>query len=115
MTDDLETTCAALKAPTIELMSATMLAQGNPGALVRVQAAVEGVRAVLAFDDDFTADCPLEGRAVAPDLSQGSATTCVVLTAPAGAEPSLVVFDNFSMGGRYGRSQAEASWVVDAS
>lgn len=69
----------------------------------------------LAFDDDFTADCPLEGRAVAPDLSQGSATTCVVLTAPAGAEPSLVVFDNFSMGGRYGRSQAEASWVVDAS
>jgi hypothetical protein len=69
----------------------------------------------LAFDDDFVADCPLHGRSVAPELSQGSATTCVVLTAPAGAEPRLVVFDNFSTSGRYSRSQGEASWVVDAS
>jgi hypothetical protein len=73
MTDDLETTCAALKAPTIELMSATMLAQGNPGALVRVQAAVEGVRAVLASAPSTTSSPAFDAWAASISASTAGA------------------------------------------
>jgi hypothetical protein len=79
---------------------------------------VKGERLAGALDLDagFTESCPLFDMALTPVLAEeGSATACLVLTAPAGSEPTHVVFDDFLTTGRYTSGNGEASWLVDAS
>ncbi|TWX38507.1 hypothetical protein ES689_07690 [Frigoribacterium sp. ACAM 257] len=70
----------------------------------------------LLLDEGFRASCPLYDYELTPALAEdGTASACLILTAPAGSEPTHVVFDGFRVTGRYTSGAGEASWLVDAS
>ncbi|NIJ05420.1 hypothetical protein [Frigoribacterium faeni] len=70
----------------------------------------------LLQDEDFISACPLYDAALTPVLAdEGEATACLVLTAPTGAEPTRVLFDDFFESTRRTTNKGEATWVVDGS